>query len=580
MTHQPFAESPTPALLALNENPEARRATSSRTVDPSTATSVQLTQLQSAEMDDQNMYTPMPSPLSTEMRDPSPLRSPAQHRVGCKRASAEGTIDEQLELYREEIRTMYLVQNMSLKEIMERFEERGFKASQRMYKRKLEKWKFFKNIRRKDVHNMLYYQNQRAAAGKPTIFYVNGKKVDVDRFLGKLGKEYNQDSGPIVADGTLPTNITCHTPPPESNHPDSADASRLEEMLTRWLCDYDKTQSNETDRLYLHFYITRTYSHGLQLFWKEAWRQGGDYLQRAFKPMHLLLDKRSSATLFRLIAINMFHGDAEICHEFWKYLANYSAHQLPEGDELRLILALAAHHLSDAGLTAHMSLMSRVVAAVVDRDPYVSVPQSSKFIWYSPRRPQVQPIRPILLGQWNTDAILEVGTTDPMPGGLDRVHFQIMFLCYWGREEGWGNDDIFRTALLLLDRIEQAHGPGLEVARWQCWAVIALYHKAQSNMHTGETEDHHFITAVQLLGDAIDAEYSQRGVTSDLLEMYQVLESWHEEAGNAGELLRCRERREAYEERFLRETEGGAQRILESGITDLNELSLRLGSAL
>ncbi|KAI1338479.1 hypothetical protein F5Y15DRAFT_417124 [Xylariaceae sp. FL0016] len=113
------------------------------------------------------------------------------------------------------IRKLYLDDEKSLEEVMAAMEAQEFRATKRMYKARLAKWGFTKNNRKSDIVLMLRVQRQRSALGKRTVFYRNGKPVDIDDYLARKGlSAYDLAEPGIVDTQQLPPHVRAVTPPP------------------------------------------------------------------------------------------------------------------------------------------------------------------------------------------------------------------------------------------------------------------------------------------------------------------------------------------------------------------------------
>ncbi|KAL7622572.1 hypothetical protein AAE478_008079 [Parahypoxylon ruwenzoriense] len=135
-------------------------------------------------------------------------------------------------------------ENKTLKEIMQIMQDKHqFFATVRMYKARFQKWGIEKKIKAEEAVEIFRQQTARAAAGKPTVAYIRGRRIDPDRL-----QRYRYRAAPLISkkimraergvvdeDGepSIMTQVVCRTPSP-SPSPDTTDSNvsispRLEE---------------------------------------------------------------------------------------------------------------------------------------------------------------------------------------------------------------------------------------------------------------------------------------------------------------------------------------------------------------
>ncbi|OTB02145.1 hypothetical protein M426DRAFT_25020 [Hypoxylon sp. CI-4A] len=129
--------------------------------------------------------------------------------------------------YRETITALYLDQNKSLKDVMQIMrEEYYFFATEKMYKIRFNKWGLHKKLRAHQVAELLVQRGRRAAAGKSSVSYVHGRKIDSDRlntYLRRVSPARRKElmailSGKVEVAGAQKRSIEeiiCRTPSPE-----------------------------------------------------------------------------------------------------------------------------------------------------------------------------------------------------------------------------------------------------------------------------------------------------------------------------------------------------------------------------
>ncbi|KAI0173556.1 Clr5 domain-containing protein [Hypoxylon sp. FL1284] len=126
-----------------------------------------------------------------------------------------------------------LDENRTLKEIMKIMqEEHQFFATVRMYKARFQKWGIEKKIKAEEAVEIFRQQTARAAAGKPTVAYIRGRRIDPDRL-----QRYRYRAAPLVSKKILNvekgtdeqhssriSQVVCRTPSP-SPSPDATDSN-------------------------------------------------------------------------------------------------------------------------------------------------------------------------------------------------------------------------------------------------------------------------------------------------------------------------------------------------------------------
>ncbi|KAI1446571.1 Clr5 domain-containing protein [Annulohypoxylon stygium] len=128
----------------------------------------------------------------------------------------------------------YRDQNKTLKEIMQIMQDNHqFFATVRMYKARFQKWGIEKKIKASEAVEIFRQQTARAAAGKPTVAYIRGRRIDPDRL-----QRYRYRAAPLISkkimraekgaddDGSNSriSQVICRTPSP-SPSPDTTDSN-------------------------------------------------------------------------------------------------------------------------------------------------------------------------------------------------------------------------------------------------------------------------------------------------------------------------------------------------------------------
>ncbi|KAJ8129343.1 hypothetical protein O1611_g4288 [Lasiodiplodia mahajangana] len=129
------------------------------------------------------------------------------------------------------ITALYRDQNKTLKETMRVMEEKhDFFATVRMYKARFQQWGIEKKIKAEDAVEIFRQQTARAKAGKSSVVYIRGRKINPDRL-----QRYRYRAAAIVSEqilmverelssspsevSPLASHIVCRTPSPTPEDP-------------------------------------------------------------------------------------------------------------------------------------------------------------------------------------------------------------------------------------------------------------------------------------------------------------------------------------------------------------------------
>ena len=113
------------------------------------------------------------------------------------------------ELHQPTIKRLYLDQDRTLPDVMKIMQQQySFKASTKMFKRRLTLWKMdSKNLKKSEVKQIAHMKVVQDAAGKRSAFQIKGRQIDardVVRYVNTHGfstlVDYVQASSPFVND--------------------------------------------------------------------------------------------------------------------------------------------------------------------------------------------------------------------------------------------------------------------------------------------------------------------------------------------------------------------------------------------
>ncbi|CZS95560.1 uncharacterized protein RAG0_05156 [Rhynchosporium agropyri] len=127
--------------------------------------------------------------------------------------------------------TLYVTEDRPLREVRAILDEKyGFKATERMYKRRINQWHFDKNNKEEEMQFLAQKSAVRAAVGKRSAFRVRNREITqaaLDHYfkrkkISRIGSKMGSS-----ADVSTPPHIVCYTPPdtptPETSESSSPD---------------------------------------------------------------------------------------------------------------------------------------------------------------------------------------------------------------------------------------------------------------------------------------------------------------------------------------------------------------------
>ncbi|PVH89553.1 hypothetical protein DL98DRAFT_647299 [Cadophora sp. DSE1049] len=132
----------------------------------------------------------------------------------CGTAQRSGPSKAQWECHRSQIIRLYRDENLKLKEVMVIMKQEGFVATGRMYKDRMKKWGLAKNIKEHEAIAILRIKSERDAAGKDTLIEKHNHTVEIGRCIRHTRRKGLGEAA--LSSASVPSYISCRTPPPES----------------------------------------------------------------------------------------------------------------------------------------------------------------------------------------------------------------------------------------------------------------------------------------------------------------------------------------------------------------------------
>ena len=115
--------------------------------------------------------------------------------------------------YRTDIERLYVTEDKSLHKVVEEMQRlHGFFATERQYKRKINKWRLDKYVKDEEMRAIVTRKTERQQQGKESAFFVRGRLVEprkIDRFC--LRKGIRNPDGDISHEGAYITSLLVHT---------------------------------------------------------------------------------------------------------------------------------------------------------------------------------------------------------------------------------------------------------------------------------------------------------------------------------------------------------------------------------
>ena len=142
----------------------------------------------------------------------------------------QGPTPEKWETYRLIVKRLYLDEKMTLKDVMATMEqEYGFRATTKMYKRRINKWGFDKNCKASEMQAIARKKLERDAIGKASSFRIRGRQIEFEEVRRHLGRRSHRSRETVVVKeqyqrSATPSEIEVSTPEPSIQSSSNYDA--------------------------------------------------------------------------------------------------------------------------------------------------------------------------------------------------------------------------------------------------------------------------------------------------------------------------------------------------------------------
>ncbi|KAK6082527.1 hypothetical protein SCUP234_00545 [Seiridium cupressi] len=453
------------------------------------------------------------------------------------------------ETLKQEIRHMYIDEELPLKEVREIMMQKGFVATEKMYKDKFAKWGFNKNNRKKDVAKIVSHQKQRKVAGKSTVYYRNGKVVNIESYI-KRAKLSPEDLLEAVEEENLPSYVRSRTPAPASDPKPEyfqplgyynvrdllfkcfrhlgarADAVLDQDTAISAFADYPKTD----------FYRTvRNLRDAAWLFEEGRTKEGGVLVRRAFDHLHMLVEDPSPWALCDLLMYQM--AVIQYGHQtlIWKFLSDYSSTGRGPLEWLRSVFQALHDFFQSYPIETCLDFLAEQVGVIYPLMMVRDTPRNMQSFLQgvvnskSRHHYHIQPVRRFTLA-------IESQSFPRLKSVLDSDNalFRFHELFTIGLETGWRNSRCLDLATELYKAETDINSRRLSLR------ALAYYHMGQCRPDSAEAAatNPRYGYAKQYMQQALElAPHASFGGMSggalrEIWEDSKLLEQWHLEDGD------------------------------------------------
>lgn len=419
-------------------------------------------------------------------------------------------------------------------------------VSEKMYKDKFAKWGFNKNNRKKDVAKIVSHQKQRKTAGKSTVYYRNGKVVNIESYI-KRAKLSPEDLLEAVELETLPSYVRSRTPPPDSNpkpeYFQPLGYFNVRDLLFKCfrhlgaradtLLDQDTAMSAYSEYPKTDFYRTvRNLRDAAWLFEEGRTVEGGLLVRRAFDHLHMLVEDPSPWALCDLLMYQM--AVIQYGHQtlIWKFLSEYSLTGKGPLDWLRSVFQALHDFFQSYPIETCLDFLAEQVGVIYPLMMVKDTPGNTQLFLHgmvmskSRHHYHIKPVRRF------TNAI-EAQALPRLKSALDpgNALFRFHELFTLGLESGWRNEK-------CLDMATELYKTETDINfRRMSLRALSYYHMGHCKPETAAINPRYGY-AKQYMQQALDLapHASFGGMTGGALreiwEDSKLLERWHLEDGD------------------------------------------------
>lgn len=419
-----------------------------------------------------------------------------------------------------------------------------------MYKDKFAKWGFNKNNRKKDVAKIVSHQKQRKVAGKSTVYYRNGKVVNIESYI-KRAKLTPEDLIKAAEEENLPSYVRSRTPPLDAS-PQPVNFQPLGYYNVRDLLfkcfrhlgaradtvlDQDTAISAFADYPKTDFYHTvRNLRDAAWLFEEGRTREGGVLVRRAFDHLHILVEDPSPWALCDLLMYQM--AVTQYGHQtlIWQFLCEYASTGKGPLDWLREVFQALHDFFQNYPIETCLDFLAEQIGVIY---PLMMVKDTEKNMKSflqgvvnskSRHHYHIQPVRKFTSAIETQSFPRLKSVLDPTTDPLFRFHELFTI----GLESGWKNQRCLELATELYKSETDLNSRRLSLR------ALAYYHMGNCTPEsaTAAANNPRYGYAKQYMQQALDlAPHASFGGMSggalrEIWEDSKLLEQWHLEDGD------------------------------------------------
>ncbi|KAI1321500.1 hypothetical protein F5Y16DRAFT_68162 [Xylariaceae sp. FL0255] len=489
---------------------------------------------------------PNPTPVSEQKE------KDAQKNSGRRRCHGPAI----WEALKEEIVSLYLIENMRLVDVIPLMENKyGFSATPKMYKTKLKEWNLFKNNRRRDVANMLFLKQRRAALGKDTTFSRNGKTVDFSGYIRRKGlKPTDLIDG--VLPGDLPPTLRAQTPPTPrlARSMDLPDDHTFQEAYWAWstnsmmlLTRRDESYFQTIENMGAAIHSVVLLTHGCWLFSIGKIEPGGAFCRQAFASINLMLDESSHIAIYQLLAGIVRYPNTQIYQKLWGYLSEYSNLKRGMSQQLRRLVSAFSKLANEQNVqhSVEMAQWGRRCASehsgsgrfdgmafdysLIEPWDVLPMNKSYRHRYYMSQE------------NWIVDEIPSATMPDVMAEEPWNIRADLLLIL--GNKTAWADPRISAIALKMLEQLCPGSQPQQQYMHFVCLYSLARNNRARCREDTTDwNSDYDLAREYMRRAAEVQKEAWQPG--KNYYETLSTLAEWHQEAGyveEAGMVYRKRD---------------------------------------
>ncbi|KAI0163390.1 hypothetical protein BJ166DRAFT_293004 [Pestalotiopsis sp. NC0098] len=435
-----------------------------------------------------------------------------------------------------EIEHIYLEQNKTLKETRKIMKERGFEASDKVYKSYFKKWKFSK------------YKRSTKATGMQAI-HEGVLPIQEQTKLQPTRKQFmhgtHRDDPYTRRDGSIGPFTLYGVPDPNAPQPYCISPQRristpgnmlLQELLSYCMKPNDALPRARAKEMY-QVSNDLTMAHGL--FLRGLHQLGGTYCERAFTSIHLLTERTSEPNLLVLLTTQVMCPNRELAAATWKYLAALSAPRSVIPEPTRRLFWELYNYMNTQSFDSYLDLVADRIGTELGREKQYSSDRFSFFPTHYLESARKELHNARQSREYNLMARFTLALQDKIGHSPHDARGALIAYCWnllirlhaMGDETAWKHEDVLLCATDLLDRAISLESDGVyfEIA---ATAAIAAIHRARWNGSMASGDPRHSLAVLYLERSVDVASRHQEYMGSSFLENLEVLEQWYREVGD------------------------------------------------